>query len=415
MRSIFLLIILSALLLHSDGLMEPEDHNVNVTAILDQLLIGYDKRVRPNYGNIPVTVGVSLYVLSIWEFSEQNMDFTFDMYFRQFWHDPRLAFGQRPGLNKLVINADYIQNIWVPDTFFVNEKEARYHHSTVDNQFLRILHTGDILRSIRMTVKASCPLDLQNYPMDKQLCSLEIESFGFTMSDIRFRWQDGLKSVQCSPDVSLPAFNVVGHRQRLIEASLSSGNYSRLLADIQFERALGHYVIQVYVPMALLVGMSWVVFWLRPEDTSARVGLCAITILALTTIMVSVNTDLPKISYMKAIDIYMGFCFLTVLAALIESAFVAFAMRWIQERRNKVEADQRLSEEMLAEDQERKVTKVEFKQGPVDAIFGFKPIYLDWCSRIGVPVVFLVFNVAYWKTYLGRAQEEGVDDLVYLH
>ena len=128
--------------------------------------------------------------------------------------------------------------------------------------------------------------------------------------------------------------------------------------------------------------------------------------------MVSVNKDLPKISYMKAIDIYMGWCFLTVLAALIESAFVAFAMRWIQERRNKVEADQRLSEEMLAEDQERKVAKVEFKQGPVDAILGFKPIYFDWFSRIGVPVVFLVFNVAYWKTYLGRAQEEDVDDLV---
>ena len=109
MRSIFLLIILSGLLLLSDGLMEPEDHNVNVTAILDQLLIGYDKRVRPNYGNIPVTVGVSLYVLSIWDFSEQNMDFTFDMYFRQFWHDPRLAFEQRPGLSKLVVGADYIQ------------------------------------------------------------------------------------------------------------------------------------------------------------------------------------------------------------------------------------------------------------------------------------------------------------------
>jgi hypothetical protein len=30
-----------------------------------------------------------------------------------------------------------------------------------------------------------------------------------------------------------------------VEASLSSGNYSRLLADVQFDRALGYYVIQV--------------------------------------------------------------------------------------------------------------------------------------------------------------------------
>ena len=36
-----------------------------------------------------------------------------------------------------------------------------------------------------------------------------------------------------SPDVSLPQFVVIGHRQRQIEVSLSSGNYSRLLADVQ--------------------------------------------------------------------------------------------------------------------------------------------------------------------------------------
>ena len=48
-----------------------------------------------------------------------------------------------------------------------------------------------------------------------------------------------------SPDVALPQFNILGHRQRIVEASLSSGNYSRLLADVQFDRALGYYLIQV--------------------------------------------------------------------------------------------------------------------------------------------------------------------------
>ena len=51
--------------------------------------------------------------------------------------------------------------------------------------------------------------------------------------------------MQMSPDVALPQFNILGHRQRIVEASLSSGNYSRLLADVQFDRALGYYVIQV--------------------------------------------------------------------------------------------------------------------------------------------------------------------------
>ena len=47
--------------------------------------VGYDRRVRPNYGGPPVSVGVSLYVLNVGEISYKFMDFTFDMYFRWYW------------------------------------------------------------------------------------------------------------------------------------------------------------------------------------------------------------------------------------------------------------------------------------------------------------------------------------------
>ena len=50
---------------------------------------------------------------------------------------------------------------------------------------------------------------------------------GYTMADIRYKWNDGLNSVQVSGDVSLPQFKVLGHRQKTIEASLSTGkNFS---------------------------------------------------------------------------------------------------------------------------------------------------------------------------------------------
>ena len=56
-------------------------------------------------------------------------------------------------LEKLVVGAEYIRLIWVPDTFFVNEKIALFHQATTENQFLRIMHTGEVLRSMRLTVK----------------------------------------------------------------------------------------------------------------------------------------------------------------------------------------------------------------------------------------------------------------------
>ena len=51
------------------------------------------------------------------------------------------------------------------------------------------------------------------------------------------------------PGVSLAEFYVVGYRQRFELEELTSGNYSRLCADILFSRSMGYYIIQVgHVP-----------------------------------------------------------------------------------------------------------------------------------------------------------------------
>lgn len=86
-------------------------------------------------------------------------DFTLDFYFRQFWTDPRLAFKQRPGVETLSVGSEFIKNIWVPDTFFVNEKQSYFHIATTSNEFIRIHHSGSITRSIRWvkTFIASSP------------------------------------------------------------------------------------------------------------------------------------------------------------------------------------------------------------------------------------------------------------------
>ena len=64
--------------------------------------------MRPNYGGVPVTVGVTMFILSIGDLSEKFMDFTFDMYFRQTWLDPRLTFEKAPTLDKLMVSTQVL-------------------------------------------------------------------------------------------------------------------------------------------------------------------------------------------------------------------------------------------------------------------------------------------------------------------
>lgn len=72
-----------------------------------------------------------------------------DFYFRQFWTDPRLAYKKRTGVETLSVGSEFIKNIWVPDTFFVNEKQSYFHIATTSNEFIRIHYSGSITRSIR--------------------------------------------------------------------------------------------------------------------------------------------------------------------------------------------------------------------------------------------------------------------------
>ncbi|XP_046997745.1 gamma-aminobutyric acid receptor subunit beta isoform X2 [Schistocerca americana] len=438
--------------------------DVNISAILDSFSVSYDKRVRPNYGGPPVEVGVTMYVLSISSVSEVLMDFTLDFYFRQFWTDPRLAFRKRPGVETLSVGSEFIKNIWVPDTFFVNEKQSYFHVATTSNEFIRIHYSGSITRSIRLTITASCPMNLQYFPMDRQLCHIEIESFGYTMRDIRYKWNEGPNSVGVSNEVSLPQFKVLGHRQRAMEISLTTGNYSRLACEIQFVRSMGYYLIQIYIPSGLIVIISWVSFWLNRNATPARVALGVTTVLTMTTLMSSTNAALPKISYVKSIDVYLGTCFVMVFASLLEYATVGYMAKRIQMRKNRFLAIQKMAEQKKAGleaphapppgpppegDHAPKQTEVRFKVhdpkahskggtlentvngradeeagGPapqhlihptkdINKLYGITPSDIDKYSRIVFPVCFVCFNLMYWIIYL-HISDVVADDLVLL-
>ncbi|CAL8139034.1 unnamed protein product [Orchesella dallaii] len=151
----------------------------NITNILNSFMV-HDKRVRPNYGGEAVEVGITMFVLSVSALSEVAMDFTVDFYFRQMWKDNRLTFQGPKGVKTLSVSSEFLKSIWVPNTIFPNEKTSYFHTATINNEFFRISQTGDILRSMRLTVCASCPMDLRHFPMDSQLCTIEIESCKIT-------------------------------------------------------------------------------------------------------------------------------------------------------------------------------------------------------------------------------------------
>lgn len=76
-----------------------------------------------------------------------SQDYTLTMYFQQSWKDKRLSYSGIP-LN-LTLDNRVADQLWVPDTYFLNDKKSFVHGVTVKNRMIRLHPDGTVLYGLR--------------------------------------------------------------------------------------------------------------------------------------------------------------------------------------------------------------------------------------------------------------------------
>ncbi|NWX55613.1 GLRA3 protein, partial [Promerops cafer] len=395
---------------------------------LDKLMgrmSGYDARIRPNFKGPPVNVTCNIFINSFGSIAETTMDYRVNIFLRQNWNDPRLAYSEYPD-DSLDLDPSMLDSIWKPDLFFANEKGANFHEVTTDNKLLRIFKNGNVLYSIRLTLILSCPMDLKNFPMDVQTCIMQLESFGYTMNDLIFEWQEK-GAVQVAEGLTLPQFLLKEEKDLCYcTKHYNTGKFTCIEVRFHLERQMGYYLIQMYIPSLLIVILSWVSFWINMDAAPARVALGITTVLTMTTQSSGSRASLPKVSYVKAIDIWMAVCLLFVFSALLEYAAVNFVSRQHKEllrfRRKRKKSKVKVTDDDTR-DSQFSITAygvgpcVQAKDGitqkgpnnPVQPVakspdemrkvFIDRAKKIDTISRACFPLAFLIFNIFYWVIY----------------
>ncbi|KAH7706327.1 unc-49B protein [Aphelenchoides avenae] len=293
---------------------------------------------------------------------------------------------------------DYIEKFWRPDTFFSNAKDSRLHSAPVNNAFVRIVSDGRVTMSQRLTVTSSCAMDLTFFPMDSQACKLELESYGYTTEDIAYFWGRN-RSSDLTPkdavtinDVSLPQFRMTGYRVGSTDVTTSSGKYVRLFVEVSLKRNVGAYVANIAMPTVLIVAISWIPFWLDADSSTARIELNVTAVFLMTVLISAVYGVVLKVSYLKALDVYLLFSFIMICASIVECAVVYY--------RNKHDLEDRSTAPVV-------------KQSGNPSELPLLPRYrsqnsttlcdLDRYSRTAFPLVYLAFNVLFWGVLLTLA------------
>uniref|UniRef100_A0A667Z5A1 Gamma-aminobutyric acid type A receptor subunit alpha5 n=1 Tax=Myripristis murdjan TaxID=586833 RepID=A0A667Z5A1_9TELE len=410
---------------------ELNDNITIFTRILDGLLDGYDNRLRPGLGEKVTEIKTNIFVTSFGPVSDTEMEYTIDVFFRQSWKDERLCF--KGPMEMLPLNNLLASNIWTPDTFFLNGKKSIAHNMTTPNKLLRLKDDGTLLYTMRLTISAECPMQLEDFPMDAHACPLKFGSYAYPVSEVVYTWTQGAtKSVVVAEEGSrLNQYHLI--RQTTYGSGLqclslcSTGQYTVMMAHFYLKRKIGYFVIQTYMPCFMTVILSQVSFWLNRESVPARTVFGVTTVLTMTTLSISARNSLPKVAYATAMDWFIAVCYAFVFSALIEFATVNYFTKrsWAWDGKKAMEKKDPLA--LSKKPNNTCAAGVNYttnltKDASISTISNSTAVQLkpseskapdpkktynsvskiDKMARIVFPVLFGTFNLVYWATYLNR-------------
>ncbi|RWS21607.1 Glutamate-gated chloride channel subunit beta-like protein, partial [Leptotrombidium deliense] len=158
---------------------------------LEDLFSGSEDSIsgsQPTDENQPLIVNASLHLQAIDAVSDINMDYKVDILFRQKWfaeknhcirYVKKLCAKNETLDEGMKIKMSETDEIVIPDTFIMNAKVAQYPSDVRKIEKIYLKRRGKqclMIHSKRLTGTIACEMDLRNYPIDSQKCSLKFRS-----------------------------------------------------------------------------------------------------------------------------------------------------------------------------------------------------------------------------------------------
>ncbi|KAI0238206.1 Glycine receptor subunit alpha-2 [Lamellibrachia satsuma] len=159
-----------------------------------------------------------------------------------------------------------------------------------------------------LTLSLMCRMNLVNFPLDNQTCHIQFESYSDTIDKLVFTWADEPIQFNTEKGLDLAEFVFLNTETGVCAKNYSTGNYSCIIGKFRFKRKVTYYLMQTYLPTGLFVSLSWISFWIDEAHIGARITLGILTVLTTTAQGNLISKNLPRLSYIKAIDVWMSVC-----------------------------------------------------------------------------------------------------------
>ncbi|KAK4303286.1 hypothetical protein Pmani_024671 [Petrolisthes manimaculis] len=267
-------------------------------------------------------VGVSVQVRNIAKIDEADGVLWMEINLRVKWRDIRLQLP--PDLepnNYIPLDPAILSDLWVPDIYIVHSSEAKTPSVLTSVASVWMYGDATVDYSGNMFVLVSCRMKYAWFPRDHQVCDFRMESFAYTLERNEYVWAPpGLEvSDNIISEQFLISFQKIDPYTRTQQVY---GTYPALAFRVHLTRRLSYVLLQVYLPSGLFVVMSFVSLLVPPEAIPGRMTLCITTILTMSTLLGVAMQSMPRVSYVRAIDVWLLSCLAFVSIVLLEFGVV---------------------------------------------------------------------------------------------
>ena len=265
---------------------------------------------RPSDGGGPTPVDILVFVLDLDEVRTADQSFVANVFIEYRWLDPRLA--HKDESNRVLP----LKDVWNPRLLITNQQRVLKTFPEI----VSITPHGVVTYRQRLWGTFSQPLDLEDFPFDKQKFVLQLAAVGYELNEIELR-SDPKERMGIANEVSVTDWEIIKWQAGVgAYRPIPGGNINRpgFVFTFHAERKSEYFIVKVILPLILIVAMSWIVFWIDPEESGIQISVAITTMLTLIAYRFAVGSDLPKVSYLTRLDFFILAATILVFASLIE-------------------------------------------------------------------------------------------------
>ena len=274
--------------------------------------------IRPNAGNTATEISIGLYLIDVSKIDGADQSFTADLFILLRWHDPRLE-GVFEATERVPL-----ESVWNPRLQILNQRNI----STTFPEQAEIAPDGTVITRQRYFGTFSAPLDLHDFPLDRQRFSVRMVVPGYGTDEIRLVSESadltgGMRAETFSiADWDLGGIDAGPEPYQVTAGGREISGY-RLAFDGR--RHIGFWAGKAFISVFIIVAMSWIVFWIHPKHVGPRLSVTVTSMLTLIAYRFLLAQMLPRLSYLTRMDYFLIGSTLLVLLAVIQVAATTHA------------------------------------------------------------------------------------------